>query len=656
MYDDSDPECTQEPWDVELDPVEADLVGGALLEAMKRDLADGAQGWKFGGKAINFIKSLDDFVAICNPPTQYVRKAVSTQGEYASHMKELRRVGIVALVPEGTARFISTYFAILKTNGLARAIFNGKRFSNLCQPPPPTKLPDITRVLRAMERLAMDSRPALIVGDLKHCFHQYGLNPEIAKFFGLRTALGDFLWRTLPMGFSYSPWVAQCIGFTLMMETLRLCGYDVSKYIGEEDPPEYVAIYDADGKLEVVAALWYDNVMFFVRDASRASKVKSTFQRLCNRYHIVLKELELFGTRSFFQADSMDHNATLIRPNYLGVEFRMIGTRGSGAEGTDSKGTDSMPSHHWHLTWRMTRDKREKWSSLKEKLGGVLTYQWVARIAGVILWSAHIRLQPLCRHSAILEMVKKCGVECRAKHDWLKTVTLTPRERDTLISGIATSVDCTWATVSQMTPLGTILCAADSSGLRRGHVVWSESRQLLDIQSHPWSGAMTTASIFIKELTAAVLLIEELCQLYPRHNIFLVEDNTAAAAVLEKLASSTKDGNELAMRVDRVLTASHCMLGIVRAPSRHNAADSPSRGVTLDPERVRLTFVAISRHLDGLGGKSADAGSYLTSSSIPRHQVRHPETDNTSGTEVDSDEDDHSEWSELDTDDEEPII
>jgi len=54
---------------------------------------------------------------------------------------------LIKTIAEGESPFASTYFAVAKSGGGAPSIFNGKKFSRQCRPPPSTNLPDITQVI-----------------------------------------------------------------------------------------------------------------------------------------------------------------------------------------------------------------------------------------------------------------------------------------------------------------------------------------------------------------------------------------------------------------------------------------------------------------------------------------------------------------------------
>jgi hypothetical protein len=47
--------------------------------------------------------------------------------------------------------------------------------------------------------------------DLRHWFHQIKVDPELSRIFGLRDNEEYWEWATLPMGWSWSPAIAQVL-------------------------------------------------------------------------------------------------------------------------------------------------------------------------------------------------------------------------------------------------------------------------------------------------------------------------------------------------------------------------------------------------------------------------------------------------------------
>ena len=113
--------------------------------------------------------------------------------------------------------FISTYFAVAKNTEVARAIFNGRRLSASFRPPPVVNLLDIPEMIRTLATLCHEGRLSCLLLDFRHFFHQIPLGKEVRRFFGLRIDNDFFQWKCLPMGWSFSPRIAQSISWMITL-------------------------------------------------------------------------------------------------------------------------------------------------------------------------------------------------------------------------------------------------------------------------------------------------------------------------------------------------------------------------------------------------------------------------------------------------------
>jgi len=150
-------------------------------------------------------------------------------------------------IPFEEVKWVASYFAVVKSILEARAIYNGKKFSFLCNTPPPTNLPDMIALLAALCDLIEESGGAVTVseGDIRHFFHQVPLEFSISQHFCINIEDDDgkvqfFRWVTLPMGWSFSPFIAQSISMGILIRTLEICGFDMQRYRSLETPPPFI--------------------------------------------------------------------------------------------------------------------------------------------------------------------------------------------------------------------------------------------------------------------------------------------------------------------------------------------------------------------------------------------------------------------------------
>jgi hypothetical protein len=218
------------------------------------------------------------------------------------------------------------------TDGV-RAIFNGKRFSSRCATPPPTNLPDINVLFAALLRLP--GKITMVEGDVRHFFHQIKLHYDISRFFCIRMHQKFWRWATLPMGWSWSPFIAQSISFGVIIETLSDCGESVSMYRDLHVPPSLIEI---PGRL--VAAVWYDNILLATNDANLALRFYQKLKKLTDKANLEMKEWNIHHPRSMMKSSEC-------MPTYLGMEFAKFPVKRSRHAADDTSDTSVLHWRHW---------------------------------------------------------------------------------------------------------------------------------------------------------------------------------------------------------------------------------------------------------------------------------------------------------------------
>ena len=204
----------------------------------------------------------------------------------------------------------AAYVAVAKGDGkTARAIINLKEMSRLCETPDPVNLPEIQDVLQH-----------------DHGPYQSPLSPGIRSYFGL--SCGGRAWRckTMPMGWSQSPRIAQCAAWGLILEACFRCAIiktsDADSPWTGPNPPAFLRLPG------VFIVIWYDNLLatfdkaevrdrFFAAVKDVCSEGKDGFN--CAWKHLNKHNMTNVGVNS--KTENM--------PKYLGMEFacRVSATR-----------------------------------------------------------------------------------------------------------------------------------------------------------------------------------------------------------------------------------------------------------------------------------------------------------------------------------------
>ena len=203
-----------------------------------------------------------------------------TNRKYSDHWRDLRIAGLMRDLDTNLVLFFSTYFAVPKNEEVARAIFNGKELSSLFRPPGSVNLLDPPSLIRKVQEWYTAAKGEVFVvnGDIRHWFHLIPLHPEIQRYFGLH--MGDVdgtssVWTSLPMGWSWSPFVSQALAYSLLAyrrcepaaadakQPATPCPHhwnpiDLSGLTNDK-LPQFLPIHDREGKEVGFACVYYDN-------------------------------------------------------------------------------------------------------------------------------------------------------------------------------------------------------------------------------------------------------------------------------------------------------------------------------------------------------------------------------------------------------------
>ena len=328
-------------------------------------------------------------VFTCLIVTAIVLEDTITAKKWKPHLQELIRSSILRPVPKSEIKSFSKYFAVPKSGGSCRAIFNAKRLSAFFKRPETTNLPEIDRVLELIEEYGQH----WIVGDWRHFFHQIRLETEVSKFFGIECGGDTFCWSTLPMGFSHSPHLAQTVAWCILLEAaFRAELVAPEQYQDLVNTPSFVILKDNQGVLLV----WYDNVLALFRNVSARDKYYTALLEVTgtgeNGVNCIWRNLERFSLSSM--GPNRSPSGPPVRPIYLGMEF--------------SRGTPKRDRHgnlRDSVQWRHDPGRLERWTDLTT-INPRATPRVIARAVGVLLWDATVTRRPLCEESAVIDELR----------------------------------------------------------------------------------------------------------------------------------------------------------------------------------------------------------------------------------------------------------
>lgn len=237
---------------------------------------------------VEAVLSYDTFLQRVLAGRQPPERAGSRQvrGVCRAWQRELRHAGYVRRAPGGVIpAVICPLFAVERSDGKLRLIFDGRELNDLAIRPPVTRL---GRIGDELSRLAHDPEVRCMVAlDFKSWFVQLRPDQRVADVF-FRSSLGelgDVVVQGLPMGFAWAPVIAQSVALAF------------ARTVRNE--------LEAKGIHVQCSFTYIDNVLFGIRNPAEAHHVRESCARVASRWGIVIKpsswdvgaEVEWRGTR-----------------------------------------------------------------------------------------------------------------------------------------------------------------------------------------------------------------------------------------------------------------------------------------------------------------------------------------------------------------------
>ncbi len=242
---------------------------------------------------------------------------------YHAHLQELEDAKVIArCLPHERPRFTSGYFEVPKSETESRAIFNGKRLSEATPVPPPVNLADTRTLVEELKRFFGERKKGgtgklrrgfIWLGDFRHWFHQIQMHPSRWKWFGVRCSNElMYLWRMLPMGWSWSPAIAQAVAWAV------LCAHPDAEEIFDLSP-----FREKNGRLPTFlrirtggfVTVYYDNFFVIADRPEVRDRIMAGCKAAFARYNAIVKE----GSEAIRDMPSIQATGF----EYLGIQLRI---------------------------------------------------------------------------------------------------------------------------------------------------------------------------------------------------------------------------------------------------------------------------------------------------------------------------------------------
>lgn len=601
------------------------IVGAGSLEvaALKKATIENRRVWSFTQGAFKLITEElpKDFFENPDPSTNRI-----TSKKWTKHILDLEKWGVILPTPFHRLKHIAYYFAVPKKDNTARAVWNGRTLSRSCRyAPPPVNLPFLPELIRKIIRLMQDfpdGSPCMLTSDFTNYFYLIPVSDDLSYYFGLAIEEVDkhgnvivnedgkpkfkaYRFVDLVMGHSYSPWIAQSLGWAGILYTEK---EEEELFEVPDDLRQLPTFINIKGGGFI--CLFYDNIFVFHMNPSMMDKVE---QRLRRNFGPRREGSGGFNfTHNFFERYSAKKLRDLTTPaEYVGVEFNL-----------STKREKELPLGT--LLWRQCTKKHAKWMEVKIDWSIPQTPRCVCSFIGRILWRHGITLRPLCGLAPVIRILRRiASLRHKESYSWDdKVVQLSEEERAILAThwDIVTLNQHEHGSTSTHVKAHRVRLCSDSSDEGYGYLLFTDDGQVKLEKGHMWSKSLHKTHIFIKELMAAVFAIRLTLKTYPPNlEINIGVDNTAAASALRNMYSGNVMACEVLDKLYTELQNHNASLRVWGLRSEENASDPSSRGKIAHPELVEECFRVMLKQEQG-HKVNVPHNYYLTGDTPVRHQ------------------------------------
>lgn len=472
------------------------------------------------------------------------------------------------------------FFPVAKKDDSFRAIFDSRGAGSLCRRPGPVNFSPMSILVQALAKYGFHW-----TADLKHWFYQIPIHERLRNLFKVRAEginMQTYRMKVLPQGWSWSPRIAQCIGWAIILymdATDKDMKIDMEAIRGRVDPPPHVTLLDKKGDKAGQVFLWIDNILVAGHDRKRVYDLAKRIYKSAKLLKVTFSEPD-FGSGTAEEVDLACNPDTSVE--YVGV-----------VSNPGRKGGSRV--------WRHTAKKYKKLEELKTILEeGRITPRVVQCVTGNAIWNSIVALRPLYTvyHAIALSQLliyaqtkSKDPKTPNRKVDWdLEIENLSDLEREELIdivNGILHSKDHPYTMNScdtefldglEQTALKRKLFCTDASDLLGGYVDFDEtSLRKCEAVVLDFTEEQLSWDINLKELWVAVQVIKKYGS--SSHQLVLGIDSAVARSWLRrKLASgeSAEIANTILADIPRSYKYTTLFLY-----SEDNLADNPTRNKSI---------------------------------------------------------------------------
>lgn len=564
-----------------LDPISPVLVGKLRVDKLLNTVKQlGGPEWHTTLKQVFIPECFDGW---CGRKAGFIAPALQvTRSDLQGAVSQLVAGGVLEEIDKrqilrnaAVNRDFVTIFLVPKDERKARAIGNCKSLNDRFAKGPRLSfatMEDLFRIVTFFGRQTF-----FATADFRHWFYQIPLPVYTRSFFTVVCQEKTCRFTVWPMGFSWSPFVAQ--GLSMLIAWLAIQAQQdvkaVSLSTSEADLPPFWLIVKRNtvGKpartdIRGFIVFWYDNLLLVADSLRLRDNIRKLLARVAQDHHALWKSVEAKETFEESQA----FVSTQDQVTYLGICFRR------------DKGK-------W--SWQHVEKNLTKWGEKAATIPneqGVFTWRDLTFLSGVLTWDWTVSGRDRAALGVALQISLKVGKQQIEDHEWRSNVqdtkewlpmimqaksqirsvlaigpqhrlleSVEPFRHKTFLASDACDTSGAWVNLCSLR----VCCEPFNMGEKAMHINWKETL---------WA---------IRALEAAVKTCQE------NTLVKIGVDNTTAVCALQHRVVGFNA--ELDTRMQSVLESyrnKKCLWVVHHIAGDLQPADEPSRNQGLDQKKV----------------------------------------------------------------------
>ena len=208
---------------------------------------------------------------------------VHSEAKWRDHLAELCSYEVLRRVQDfrNDSRLYFRYFEVPKDEISSRSIVDGTPINDRCATPPSLNFPALAEVTHI---LSCFPGGKFLIADIRHFFHQIRIPSGLGRIFSIKCEDKTFELRVLPMGFSWAPYLAQCLAWIIVLAACPTGHEMLPVRDTSESPPAFAWAINKKTKAKQGAVfVWIDNVLVISSNEGFLSQLRSQLMKSMKR-------------------------------------------------------------------------------------------------------------------------------------------------------------------------------------------------------------------------------------------------------------------------------------------------------------------------------------------------------------------------------------